>query len=214
MLYKITKTDKNHFAQKISLQLLAQETHMNLTINYLEKLTTCVNSIDKSSIDKAIDLIKTAWQSGKQIICFGNGGSALTAQHYITDWNKIVYLTTGKPFYGYCLADNIGILTAYANDVSYDDVFITQLKPMLRPGDLVIGISGSGNSENVLRAIDYANQNQGQTLGICGFDGGKLKNLANHIIWAPIHDMQITEDIHLAMGHLILQALCNKDHGQ
>jgi len=175
---------------------------------YLSRFERVIHNLDKSSLDKAISLIYSAWQEDRQIIVFGNGGSALTAQHYITDWNKSIYQATKKPFLGRCLAENMGLITAYSNDMSYYEVFIEQLKPIMKPQDLVIGISGSGNSENVLRAIQYANDNNGITLGICGYDGGKLKRLAQHHFCADVHDMQLSEDIHLLFGHIVMQKLC------
>ncbi len=177
-------------------------------IDYYKKLIDVINQLDMEQFNVAVELVRQAWQSRKQIICFGNGGSALTAQHFINDWNKSIFLSSGKPFKGRCLTENMGLVSAYANDISYHDIFIEQLKNILEPGDLVIGISGSGNSENVLRAIDYANKQGNLTLGLCGFDGGKLKNLAQYKVWAPISDMQISEDIHFTFGHLVMQSLC------
>ena len=175
---------------------------------YYKKLIKSIELLDFQSIDHAVNLIRAAWQDKKQIICFGNGGSALTAQHFINDWNKSIFLASGKSFRGRCLTENMGLLTAYANDVCYQDIFIEQLKNILEPGDLVIGISGSGNSENVLRAITYANEMGNTTIGLCGYNGGKLKQLAQHIVWVSINDMQITEDLHFTFGHLVMQALC------
>jgi D-sedoheptulose 7-phosphate isomerase len=108
----------------------------------------------------------------------------------------------------HCLADNIGLVTAYSNDVSYDDLFVMQLKNLLNVGNLVIGISGSGNSENVLRAIAYANDGGGVTLGLSGFGGGKLRQLAQHNICTNVHDMQLSEDLHLVFGHTVMKCLC------
>ena len=175
---------------------------------YFSRLQHTINGIDKAAFNSAVDLIKSVWLAGKQIIVFGNGGSALTAQHYVTDWNKSVYLKTGRPFRGVCLAENVGLLSAYANDMSYQDIFVEQLKPVLSTQDLVIGISGSGNSENVLRAIRHANDHGGITLGICGYDGGKLRKTARHAICADVNDMQLSEDIHLIFGHITMQTLC------
>jgi D-sedoheptulose 7-phosphate isomerase len=177
---------------------------------YLTRLSQTIEALDILAFDNAIGLIRAAWENGKQIIVFGNGGSALTAQHYVTDWNKAIYLKTGRPFRGVCLAENIGLISAYANDISYNDVFLEQLKPVLHDDDLVIGISGSGNSENILRPIRYANENGGISLGICGYDGGKLKQIAQHAICADINDMQLSEDVHLIFGHLTLQSLCGQ----
>ena len=176
--------------------------------NYLGRLSRVIDAIDLAAFDRAIGLIRSAWENGQQIIVFGNGGSALTAEHYVTDWNKGVYLSTGRPFRGVCLSENMGLITAYANDISYQDVFVAQLKPTMSRGDLVIGISGSGNSENVLRAIRHANDNGAVTLGICGYDGGKLRALAQHAICADVKDMQLSEDVHLIFGHITMQALC------
>jgi D-sedoheptulose 7-phosphate isomerase len=104
--------------------------------------------------------------------------------------------------------DNVGLSFAYGNDISFEDIFVEQLKNILDQGDLVIAISGSGNSENVLRAVDYANATGAVTLGLCGYSGGKLKNLARHVIWANVNDMQISEDIHSMFGHVVMQRLC------
>lgn len=176
--------------------------------SYYKKLMDTVGQLDFKAIDYAVSLIQQAWQERKQIICFGNGGSALTAQHFINDWNKSIYLSSGKPFRGRCLTENMGLITAYANDLSYQDIFVEQLKPLLEPGDLIIGISGSGNSENVLRAIAYGNKQGNMTIGLCGFNGGKLHQMAQHAILAPINDMQVSEDIHFTFGHIVMQVMC------
>jgi D-sedoheptulose 7-phosphate isomerase len=175
---------------------------------YLERLVSTVRRLNFAQLDRALEIIAKAWENGNQVICLGNGGSALTAQHYVNDWNKSIYLSTGRPFLGRCLTDNMGLVLAYANDFCFEDVFVEQLKPILRPQDLVIGISGSGNSENVLRAISYANDHEAVTLGICGYDGGALKTLAQHHLWADVNDMQLAEDVHFFFGHLVMQALC------
>jgi len=118
------------------------------------------------------------------------------------------YLHTGRPLNGRSLVDNIGLITAYANDLSYEDIFSEQLKNIMNEGDLVIAISGSGNSENVIRAVEYANANGGHTIGLCGYHGGKLKKIAHHSVWVPIDDMQLSEDIHAIFGHIVMQAVC------
>jgi D-sedoheptulose 7-phosphate isomerase len=175
---------------------------------YLKKLIFTLRNIDQTSIDQAIKVIANTWRKGKQVITLGNGGSAITAQHYITDWNKMIPKATGKPFRGRTLVDNMGLVTAYANDISYADIFIEQLKNILEPGDLVIAISGSGNSENVLKAVQYANQNQAHSLAMCGYNGGKLKQYAHHVVHANINDMQISEDVHAMFCHIVMQTLC------
>jgi D-sedoheptulose 7-phosphate isomerase len=176
---------------------------------YLQAHRALGERLDLPAIKLAINLIKSTSEAGKKVITCGNGGSAYTASHYITDWNKMVNLHTGKQFRGFSLADNIGIITAFGNDLSYDDIFSGQLKAILDEGDLLIGISGSGNSPNVLRAIEYANEAGATTLAIVGYDGGKLKPLAKHHVHIPSFDMQLCEDYHLMFGHMVMKALCS-----
>jgi len=176
---------------------------------YFDRLTKLAGELDHASIDHAVQLIADAWHRGSQIITLGNGGSSLTALHFINDWNKSIFLAGGRPFRGRSLVDNIGLMMSYGNDISFQDIFLEQLKNLLQPGDLVIAISGSGNSENVIRAVKYANENGAVTLGLCGFGGGKLKDLAQHVVWAQVNDMQLAEDIHAIFGHVVMQSLCS-----
>jgi D-sedoheptulose 7-phosphate isomerase len=132
----------------------------------------------------------------------------MTALHFITDWNKMVYLQTGKSFRGRTLVDSMGLISAYANDLSYADVFSEQIKNLAVKGDLVIAISGSGNSENVIRAVDVANEIGCETLGLCGFQGGRLKEKAKHVLWVAVPDMQLCEDAHAIFGHIVMKRLC------
>lgn len=178
------------------------------TNEYIDRLRQVLLNLDGNQIDNGISLVREAWQRGSQIITLGNGGSSVTALHYITDWNKSIYLSTGKPFYGRTLVDNIGLIMAYGNDISFEEIFIEQLKNILKKDDLVIAISGSGNSQNVLRAVDYANQQGAITLGLCGYNGGALLKKAQHSLLAEINDMQLSEDIHAIFGHLVMKSLC------
>jgi D-sedoheptulose 7-phosphate isomerase len=179
--------------------------------NYLNAHQELFKQISIEEIDNAISLIKSKFTAGKKIITCGNGGSAYTASHYITDWNKMVNLATGKQFKGISLCDNIGLLTAFGNDISYDEVFAGQLKSILSPEDLVITVSGSGNSPNVLKAIEYANSVGADTLAIVGYDGGKSKLLSKHSVWIKSFDMQLCEDLHLMFGHMVMKELCDTD---
>lgn len=181
----------------------------SVSTRYFAKLADTLKDLDHQSIDTGVEMVRDAWQRGAQIITLGNGGSSMTALHFITDWNKMVHLSHGKPFRGRSLVDNMGLIMAYANDISFADIFLEQLKNLLQPGDLVIAISGSGNSENVIRAVDYANANGGITLGLCGYSGGKLKEKAQHAIWVDRNDMQLCEDVHAMFGHVVMQTLCN-----
>ena len=182
---------------------------MSFAADYLGRLAGVIESLNTLEINNAVALIETAWQEDRQVITLGNGGSALIALHYICDWNKSISLKRSKPLSGRCLADNIGLFSAYSNDMSYDEVFVEQLKTVLCEGDLVIGISGSGDSENVIRAMDYANGKGAVTLGLSGYSGGRLRGSAQHSVWVPVDDMQLSEDVFLAFGHIVMQQLCH-----
>jgi len=177
-------------------------------LKYIEQHIQVLSSLDVGELKAAIELIREKAFVGKKIAVCGNGGSALAASHYITDWNKMVNLETGQPFNGICLSDNIGLITAYANDLSYDDVFSEQVKNLMLPDDLLITVSGSGNSENVVRATEMANNLGISTLAICGYDGGILRKISNQSVWIKSFDMQICEDAHVVFGHLVMKAIC------
>ena len=185
-------------------------TNQSSALAYTERLNQVLKQLDHAAIDRGVALIESAWKAGKQIITLGNGGSSLTALHYINDWNKSIYLSHVKPFRGRSLVDNVGLLMSYANDIAFEDVFSEQLKNILEPGDLVIALSGSGNSENVIRAVDYANSHGAITLGLCGYRGGRLKEKAQQVIWVDADDMQLAEDVHFLFGHIVMQRLCAK----
>ena len=175
---------------------------------YLSKLTGLLEAFDRRQVDDAVKVVADAWQAGRQIITLGNGGSSMTALHFVNDWNKSVFMATGKPFRGRSLVDNMGLVMSYGNDISFQDIFVEQLKNILQARDLVIAISGSGNSENVIRAVRHANDNGGITLGLCGYRGGKLKDIAQHVVWVNVDDMQLSEDLHAIFGHIVMQRLC------
>lgn len=176
--------------------------------NYLTAHANTADLIEINSIQIAIDMIANAFERGSKIITCGNGGSASTASHYITDWNKMVNLATGKKFRGISLCDNIGLITAYGNDLSYVDVFSGQVDTLFDEGDLLVAISGSGNSPNILKAIECAHRAGGNVLGVVGYDGGKMMPLCNHCVWIRSFDMQICEDFHLMFGHMVMKSLC------
>jgi len=179
------------------------------TNEYFQSLSKVMANLDCTQIDVAVNLIlKHSTQNAKILTC-GNGGSAYAASHYITDWNKMVNLSTGNKFRGISLCDNYGLITAYANDVSFDDVFSGQIKSIGDKGDLLIVVSGSGNSSNVIGAIDTANGMGITTLAFVGYDGGECKQRADYCVHVPSFDMQFCEDIHLMLGHIIMKKLCN-----
>jgi D-sedoheptulose 7-phosphate isomerase len=175
---------------------------------YLEAHGSLLRTLDQDGLHKSVSLVQRKYAEGRKVITCGNGGSASTASHYITDWNKMGNLAKGTKFRGISLCDNIGLITAYANDISYDEVFVGQLKAIMDEGDLVIAVSGSGNSPNVVKAVEYANANGGETLAIVGYDGGALKRVAKHTFLVSSFDMQLCEDMHLMFGHLVMKSLC------
>lgn len=175
---------------------------------YLAAHGQLARQLDVRAFEAGVEAVRAAFEAGRQIITCGNGGSAYAASHYITDWNKLVNLATGRKFRGISLCDNLGLLTAFANDVAFDEVFVGQLRAILEPGDLVIAVSGSGNSRNVVKAVEYANAAGADTLAVVGYDGGTLKQIAARSVWVPSFDMQLCEDVHLMFGHMVVKSLC------
>lgn len=185
---------------------------MKFTIeNYIKQHNSVIESLSYQEVGDAIALIEETVKNGKRIAVCGNGGSAVAASHYITDWNKMIYSHTGLKFNGICLSDNIGLITAYSNDLSYDKVFSEQVKNLLDVGDLLITLSGSGNSENVIKATNVANKMKVNTLAICGYDGGKLKQVSNKSLWIRSNDMQLCEDAQVVFGHMVMKKLCGEE---
>ena len=177
-------------------------------LDYCEGLKEALDAIPADAAEKFLLLLESAYQEGRQVFLMGNGGSGSTASHAAADLNKGVSFGREKRFRVMSLNDNMATLTAYANDVSYSDAFVEQLKNFLQPGDLVIAISGSGNSPNVLKAVEYANQRGAVTIGLCGFGGGKLAAVAQVPVHIPVKDMQKVEDIHMMLFHVAMQVLC------
>jgi D-sedoheptulose 7-phosphate isomerase len=181
--------------------------------DYCEGLKTALDGVSRERFEELVHLCESAFHEGRQVFLMGNGGSGSTASHFACDLNKGVSLGLEKRFRVICLNDNVPTLMAYANDVSYEDVFVEPLKNFLRPGDLVIGISGSGNSPNVLKAIAYASSHGAHTVGLCGFKGGKLAGMVRTLLVVPVNDMQKAEDVHFVLFHVIMQILCGRLRG-
>jgi D-sedoheptulose 7-phosphate isomerase len=175
--------------------------------DYFTRLKTSINELETpefiDKIDNTVRLLMNARENNKQIFVMGNGGSGATASHLMCDLGKMTICEDSPRFRVIALTDNIPLMLAWANDSSYEDIFVEQLKNLMNPGDLVIGISGSGNSPNVLRAIEYANEHDGITIGWTGFDGGKLSTTAQNSIVVPSYNMQRIEDVHMVLTHLV-----------
>lgn len=178
---------------------------------YIEEHNRVLSRLSMPDVESAINVVEDAFERGAKIITCGNGGSASTASHYITDWSKMVNLATNRKFRGFCLADNVGLITAYGNDIAYEDVFSGQCEAVLDEGDLLVAVSGSGNSPNIVKAIEVANSMGAETLGVLGYDGGKAIKVAQSSLLVPSFDMQVCEDIHLMFGHFVMKKLCGTD---
>ncbi len=184
----------------------------NFVQHYLDGLRDLFDRFDSETFHKMVESILDAYHQGHYIFTMGNGGSGSSASHFASDINKGCCLDLEKKFKMICLNDNMPTLLALANDISYDSIFIEPLKNFFNPGDLVIGISGSGNSQNVLNALSYAKANDGMTIGLTGFSGGRLASLADIAYVAAIDDMQKIEDLHMILIHMIMQAVDGELH--
>jgi D-sedoheptulose 7-phosphate isomerase len=170
---------------------------------YLTLLTTTLNQLDLNSIKRMVGIFADALDEEKQIFIMGNGGSGATASHAAGDFLKGASFGLKKRFKMICLNDNMPSLMAYANDVGWEHIFIEPLKNYLKAGDIVIGISGSGNSINVLNAIEFAKSNGAITIGMTGFTGGKLKSMVDLNIHSSAMDMEVAEDVHMAVFNMV-----------
>jgi D-sedoheptulose 7-phosphate isomerase len=173
---------------------------------YIEDLSAVLKAVDVEEIRTAENLIIQTYHNNNRIFVIGNGGSAAASSHWVCDFGKIIVMDK-KRFKVMSLTDNNAWITAIANDLSYEEVFVEQLKNLMSEGDLLIGISASGNSMNIVKAFEYAHSIGAMTMGIIGFSGGKVRELSDHYIYIPSHNYGIVEDIQLAIGHMISQQI-------
>lgn len=177
---------------------------------YLERLQDELAKINENAMQRWAELIYQAWQNDHFVFIFGNGGSGTTASHMAEDLGKSTLLesdlgdSTKKRLKVLSLTDNAGWIMAIGNDLDYDQIFVQQLMNYASAGDLVIAISGSGNSPNVLNAVQWANQQQLSTFGLSGYDGGKLKTMQQDGLHVELDDMGMVESIHLCLFHWVL----------
>ena len=172
---------------------------------YLRYLAEVLDQIDRDSIAAFADALLIARERGARIFFLGNGGSAATASHWVNDLTR----WRGRPFRALSLTENVALLTAVANDFGYEHVFRQQLENLMGPGDMVVAISASGNSPNVVEAIQYANDNGAVTVGLTGFDGGRLREIAQIVVHAPTNKGEYgpAEDVHMILDHLVTSYL-------
>ena len=171
---------------------------------YLEMEKKTIESLNREELLSVVNAFLDVYEKEGTIYVFGNGGSASTASHMANDYNKGLNEFLDKKFRFVCLNDNVATLMSIANDISYEEVFRMQLRGKLEEKDLVVGISGSGNSMNVINAISYAKEMGVKTVGLCGYEGGKLKALSDVVLHVKLNNMQIVEDIHLIFNHLLM----------
>lgn len=171
---------------------------------YFNDELDAIKNLDNKRIEELISKLENALINNQTIYIFGNGGSGSTASHFVADFNKSLFNKIDKRFNFKCLNDNIPIMLAISNDYGYEDVFLNQLKGRVSSSDIIIAISGSGNSKNIIEAVSYAKKEGAFIVGLTGYDGGKLSKLSDLEINSGINNMQITEDIHLIIEHLII----------
>ena len=186
---------------------MTSETYAAGIRRYFAQLQDVLTKVDVHEIAAIAEVLHTAYQQQKTILVMGNGGSGATASHMVCDMNKGACFHAEKKFRFISLADCTPTILALGNDIDFESIFVEQLKCYAQPGDVVMGISGSGNSPNVLRAIEYAKKLGCVTIGAVGFEGGKLKSLVDHCFHVKINDMQIVEDVHMILVHILMRIL-------
>ena len=175
---------------------------------YLELEIDILKKLDQKAINDAMNLLEEARKNGSNVYVFGNGGSAATASHMENDFNKGISEKLEKKYRFQCLNANIATIMAIANDNGYERVFEQQLENKLNDDDVIVAISGSGNSKNIINAVKYAKKQGCKVIGMTGYSGGELKKLSDISLHVPLDNMQITEDIHLIFNHLMMCILC------
>jgi D-sedoheptulose 7-phosphate isomerase len=172
---------------------------------YLDRLIATLSSMPVDAIERLSEMLYRAYTDGKQVFLLGNGGSASTASHMAADLGKNTIGPNMPRFRIMSLNDNIPLLTALANDVGYENVFAEQLQNLIHPGDILIVISGSGNSPNVLRAMEYAHSRSAETVAMLGFGGGKAAEEADLTLLIDADDYGVVEDAHLIVNHILVE---------
>ena len=184
-----------------------QPAEMAVPHTYLRGVIGVLEDLPVAVIDEVVDRLFQAYADDCAVYLFGNGGSAALASHAACDLGKGTMVQGAKPFRATSLTDNVALITAWANDASYADIFAAQLRPVIEPGDIAFAISGSGNSPNVVNALRVAKEGGAHTIGLTGCHGGKMKPLCDLCITVPSENMQHIEDCHLCVMHAVFLAL-------
>jgi D-sedoheptulose 7-phosphate isomerase len=175
--------------------------------DYLNQLANTITQIDRREISKVIDVLYDAWKHRKQVFILGNGGSAATASHMVNDLCKLTAVDGKKRFKAFALTDNVPLMTAWSNDSCFEKVFAEQLVNYIEPGDVVIAISTSGESQNVICALELARERKARCIGFTGNNGGRMKDLVDFSIFIPDEHIGRQEDGHLVLDHVISNTL-------
>jgi len=170
---------------------------------YIDLVKSTLDALDPKALDALVEAFHTTYEKGGSIYTMGNGGSGASASHAAGDFLKGASYGLDKRFKMICLNDNLPSMMAIANDIGWESIFVEPLKNFLTQDDLVIGISGSGNSKNVVNALEYANANGATTVAMSGFKGGKISQIAAINVHAPVMDMEVTEDIHMVIFNIV-----------
>lgn len=170
---------------------------------YFEDIKALLDAVDAAQVARLADALFAVWQIGGRAILMGNGGSGSSVSHIVADLQKNIQLETGTPLRTLCLSDCTPLLSAWANDSEWDNVFAPQVTCWAQPGDVVIGVSGSGNSMNVIHGIEAGNRAGAKTFGLAGYEGGKLQEAAQHCLVVRCNNMQRIEDVHMAILHVV-----------
>ncbi len=176
-------------------------------LEYRQLLQETLARLDMDSVEEMITCFAEAHQRGATIFTMGNGGSGASASHAAGDFLKGASYGLDRRFRMVCLNDNLPSMMAIANDIGWDDIFIEPLKNFLHPGDVVIGLSGSGNSTNVIKAVDYAKAHGATVIGMTGFTGGALRHKADISIHSDALDMEVAEDVHMAVFNMVKKVM-------
>lgn len=170
---------------------------------YLRDVNRLIAELPVAQLKAIVDRLLATYDEGRQVFLMGNGGSASTCSHIVNDFQKCIYHAGGKTFRCMSLTDNVALITAWANDTDYEQIFAEQLRPWVNSGDLVFCVSGSGNSANILNGARLAREMGAYTLGLTGYEGGGLAPLVDEAIVVPSDNMQRIEDCHMVVLHLL-----------
>ncbi len=187
-------------------------TIQELSRDYFDRLQRMLAAVDVEAISRVADILYGAWNDGRTVYVVGNGGSAATASHMACDLSKGTAARGRNRLRVVSLADNVAWLTAIGNDLDYDSIFTEPLENQFRPDDVLVAISASGNSSNIVKAVEWANCHCGKTIAFCGFSGGRIHALAHVSVHFPSDEYGPVEDGHLILNHILVEHLRTRIH--